>query len=850
MLKVTIRGLLAHKVRFALTGLAIVLGVAGIVGSFMIRDGLDRTFGVLVGVLYEGVDAEVIAQREFDEGVEGEELPFDQSVLDVVRAVDGVAEAIPVVVGQGFPPVGPDGDAVVPFGPPVLSFNFEESDLSPTVISEGRAPEAPGEFTIDRHTAADEGFEVGQTYDVITATGPEPFTLVGLEEFRGAGSDLAGAVITSFTLEEAQRVTGLEGQLTSISVSAAEGVSQAQLTEQLNEVLPEGTTARTQESLIAEQEDEFGEFTGIFGNVLLGFALVMLFVATFIINNTFNIVIGQRIREMALLRTLGASNRQVRRAILLESLLLGLLASIVGILAGAAIALGLRELFIALGFDLPSFDLIFAPRTIFLALLFGVGATFLSALLPARKAAKIPPIAALRDDVFTFGTSGSRTVVIGGVVLAVGVVLLGWGLFFTPEEAFPIILSLAGGALGIFIGVYLLSPLVAGPVASVLGRPLRFLPWLGTAGQLARRNAVRNPRRTSATAGALMIGLALIATATVVGQSLTTSITNALSSSVQADYFVYSSSGVPFTAELGQRMADNPDLSAVSAFRGGDMRVDGDTKSFLAADFLVLDQLIDLDVQDGAFGAGSDGTAALHSDPAEDLDVGVGDTIPVTFPDGTSQDVTVSAIFEDTTVLGANWLLDLSLYDEHFTVDKDFFVAARLAEGVDPATMQPFIDQLAADFQQVEVQDQAEFLDAQEAQVDSLLAIVNGLLLLAILIALIGITNTLALSVFERTREIGLLRAVGMVRRQTRSMIRWEAAVVAVFGALLGVGVGVLFGWAVVNALPDAVISQLDVPWGTLVLYIVIAGVAGLVAAIFPAIRASRLNVLDAISYE
>ena len=228
----------------------------------------------------------------------------------------------------------------------------------------------------------------------------------------------------------------------------------------------------------------------------------------------------------------------------------------------------------------------------------------------------------------------------------------------------------------------------------------------------------------------------------------------------------------------------------------------------------------------------------------------VGDTVPVTFPDGTSQDITVSAIFDDTTVLGTNWLLDLSLYDEHFTVDKDFFVAARLADGVDAATVQPFIDQLAQDFQQVEVQDQAEFLDAQEEQVDSVLAIVNGLLLLAILIALIGITNTLALSVFERTREIGLLRAVGMVRRQTRSMIRWEAAVVATFGALLGVAVGVLFGWAVVNALPDAIISQLDVPWGTLVLYVVIAGVAGLVAAFFPAIRASRLNVLDAISYE
>jgi putative ABC transport system permease protein len=391
---------------------------------------------------------------------------------------------------------------------------------------------------------------------------------------------------------------------------------------------------------------------------------------------------------------------------------------------------------------------------------------------------------------------------------------------------------------------------VAGPVASTLGRPLRYLPWLATAGQLARKNAVRNPRRTSATAGALMIGLALIATATVVGQSLKTSFTSAMESSVQADYFVYSNTGVPFSTDIGTRMAENPDLSAVSPFRGGNMRVDGDTKSFLAADFAVLDQLIDLGVQEGAFGEGTVGTAALHEDPAEDLGVSVGDTIPVEFPDGTTQDVPVSVVFDDTTVLGTNWLLDLSLYEGHYSVDKDFFVAARLADGVDPATVQPFIEELAREFPQVEVQDQAEFLDAQEANVDSVLAIVNGLLLLAILIALIGITNTLALSVFERTREIGLLRAVGMVRRQTRSMIRWEAAVVATFGALLGVAVGVLFGWAVVNALPDAIISQLDIPWPTLVIYVVIAGVAGLVAAFFPAIRASRLNVLDAISYE
>ena len=240
MLKVTIRGLLAHKIRFALTGLAIVLGVSGIVGSFMIRDGLNRTFSQLVGVINEGVDAEVIAQRDFDEGVEGEELPFDQSVFDVVEGADGVADAVPVVTGQGFPPVAPDGDAVVPMGPPVLSFNFVDSPLWPTVVTEGRAPETAGEFALDEFTADNEDFVLGETYDVIGISGPEPFTLVGFTEFRGEGSDLAGAVLTSFTLEEAQRISGLEGQLTSIRVTADEGVSQVQLTEQLNEVLPAG----------------------------------------------------------------------------------------------------------------------------------------------------------------------------------------------------------------------------------------------------------------------------------------------------------------------------------------------------------------------------------------------------------------------------------------------------------------------------------------------------------------------------------------------------------------------------------------------------------------------------------
>ena len=846
VLRLTRRNLASNKLRFGLTTFAVLLGVSFVVSSFVLTDGLLRTFDSLVEDANEGIDIEVSGRSDFDE-VASFDRPIDESLVDVVAGVDGVVEVDPGLESARIVPINGNGDPVETGGAPILSFSWTDSEFNPLTVVEGGPPDGPGEFAIDTTRADRDDLIVGESYEIIGVDGRETFELVGITRF-GDENALAGAVLMSFTLDELQRIDDHEDQLTWINVGTAEGADPQVVIERLEATLPADVEAVTGAEVVEADKDEFTGIINIFGNILLGFALVAVFVSMFIISNTFNILLGQRVRQLALLRALGASGAQVRASAILEALIIGLVASLVGLAGGVLLALGLRGLMNSLGAAMPSMDIIIAGRTIVAAVVVGVGVTLFSALSPARRAATVPPVAAMRVG-FRFGSGeGTRRTIIAVVLALFGVAGVAYGLFGDPSGAVRLALLSIGSVL-VFVSVSLFAPLFSSPSASALGLPLEHLPGSRVTGHLARENAARNNKRTASTAAGLMIGLALIAMASVAAASLKESFRASLGSTLTADFLVTPPSDEgEITPNLAGQIAALPEFDEVSPVRYGQIRIDGDTKDVTAVDLTVLTALLDVDLTAGdpAAVAGPD-TILLSQDIADERGLVVGDALTVEFASAAPQELTVGATYDNEFLIG-NYLIDLSGWEANFAATSDNTIAAKAAAGVDLDAAAAALDPIESTFPQLKFQTEEEFRKDLEGQLDTLLVVINVFLGLAIVIALLGITNTIALSVLERTREIGLMRAIGMTRRQTRGMIRREAAVVSLFGAILGVVVGVVFGWVVVLAIP--LIDELSIPVVTLVVYVVVATLAGLLAASFPARRASRLNVLEAISYE
>jgi putative ABC transport system permease protein len=845
MLRVTLKGLLEHKIRFILTTLAVVVGVAFVVGAFTLTDSVRAQFDKLFEEINAGIDLAVRGEEPFDTGAFGTRPPVDAALLPQVEGVTGVAEA--VGFAGGFPAllVGSDGEAVEPTGGPPLAVSWNDSErLQTLTLKEGRGPAAAGEVAIDVDTVERGAVGVGDTVTIQTPQGPLPFRLVGTFSF-GSSNALSGATLTAFTLPEAQRLYNLEGMYQEIDIALDDPARSEEVEAEIRRFLPPGTEVVTGEVLVEESQEAVGEFVDIFGNVLLGFAGVVLFVGVFLISNTFTIVVGQRVRELALLRAVGASARQIANSVFGEALVVGVLASVIGFVLGLGIALLLNAVLSAAGFGAGDTSLVLAPRTFLVAVLVGVGVTLVSSISPARKATTIPPVAAMREGFSLQGTSFARRAVGGIAMIVIGSVLIAYALFGDPDTI-VLVVGMVVGAVLVFLGVALVSPVVASPLARFVGIPLARL--YRAPGRLAEENAARTPRRTASTASALMIGLALVSTALIVGTSIKESVVDTVSGSIEADWYIDSGGFFGFSTDIAAGMAELPELSAVSGIRFGQFQVDGSTKQANAVDFEVVEELFDLDVRQGALGPGARGLA-IGTDPAADLGVGPGDTVTVVFPETGARDVPVAAVYDDTSVLG-NWVLDLETYSENYVGNVDLSVAARSSEGTSPDEARAAIESVTDAYPQVEVQDRAEFTESQEDQINQFLVVINVFLVFAVFVAFIGITNTLALSVFERTRELGLLRAVGMLRPQVRRMVRLEAVIVAVFGALLGVAVGVAFGIAVTVSLPDDVVSVLAVPYGSLVVVVIVAGLVGVLAALWPAWRAGRLDVLEAIATE
>ncbi len=840
MFRLTLKNLAANKIRLALTTFAVILAVSFVVSSFVLTDGLRSSFNNLSDEIVAGTDLELRTVEEFGQA---ELLP--ESTLDQVAAIDGVAAAVAFYSTENVRPINAEGEEIPNSGPPQFAFGWvDDPRLATLTITEGRGPDGPGEFTMDLDAAANHGFAVGETYDIIAPTGRTEATLTGLTSF-GENNDTLGATLMQFDLQALQDLVGSDGY-EAIAVALDGGADKDAVQAAMAELLP-GTEVVDQATLASEQRAQFNDGINIIGNILLGFAGISLFVSIFIIYNTFSIVLGQRTREMALLRMVGADPAQLRRSVQGEALVIGIVASAVGVAAGVAVALGLRGLFGAIGADLPDSPIVIAPRTVLVAAAVGIGVTLISAIGPARKAARVAPVAALRDGASAGQSSGRVRTAIGVGLVLVGMAAGAAGLF-TASATASIIALLAIGSIAVFVGVTMLSPLVAEPITRLLGWPLH--RTLGTSGRLAQQNAGRNPQRTATTAAALMIGLAMVAMTLTVGESVKAQLRSTLESSVMADYLASESDGESqFPTELTAQLAELPETGTVTSFRYDEGMVGGEIRDIMATDLAASAELFDLGIEEGT---AHDSTIIdpilVSNEEAESAGIAVGDTVSMDFASGQTRDLTVIGIYADDVVTEEAFLLDLSTWDQVGANTVDTWLALSLAEGVTAEQAEAAFAPIQANYPQVDINSANEFVEEIEGTVDQALAAVNVMVALAVIIALIGIANTLALSVFERTRELGLLRAVGMTRSQLRRMVRLEAGLVALFGAALGVGLGVAFGWAAVVALPATVTSTLAVPTTRILVLVGVAGAAGLVAAWGPARRAAKLNVLDAIS--
>jgi putative ABC transport system permease protein len=847
MFKTTIRGLLAHKLRLLTSAIAIVIGVAFISGTLVLTSTITTTFDDLFSNVYAGTESVARSSEVVDSGDNGDQRAnIDAGLLSVVRGAPGVATAEGTI--QSYAQfVDHDGKAIgnPNQGAPTLAVNYTgDTKLDPFQVAQGSPPQGADQVVMDTATAKRYHFAVGDSVQVVTATGTHDMTIVGLSKFGSADGPL-GATVALFDTATAQQLTGLDNTFTNIAATAQPGVSQEQLTEGIQSVLPAGNEAVTGATVVKEAQTGVKDGLSFFSTFMLIFAVIAVFVGAFVIYNTFSIIVAQRAKEMALLRAIGATRRQVLTSVLGEAAVIGFVFSIVGIVAGVGLASLLKALLGAVGFGVPANGIVVPASAVIAGFVTGLGVTMLVAFAPARRASKVPPVAAMRD--VSLDTSASSKVRIGAglLVLAGGIGLLFLGLF--GKSGSPL-LSVGGGAAITFLGVAVLGPIIAAPAARVIGAPAAFAK--GVTGRLARENAMRNPKRTSSTAAALMVGVGLVAFFTIFFASATASLNHTIDQEFHGDFLISSGqqgqgkAGLPH--EVAEQLQSVPGVTAVLAVQEGPAEINGSGDMIAGFETAPIDHIADLGSVQGSFaGLGADGIAVSQK-YADDHALTLGSTVPANFTDTGATQLTVAAIYEKDDLVG-NYFLSREGFGAHFdqSNDGELFVSA---DKGDLASVRTAIDQATAGYPTSDVQDVSQFKAQQAEQVNTVLTLVYVLLALAIVIAVLGIINTLALSIFERTRELGLMRAVGMSRSQVRSSVRWESVIIALLGTGLGLVIGLFFGWAAVEALSSEGINTLAVPGGTLVIVVLMAIVAGAGAAVLPARRASRLDILGAIS--
>jgi putative ABC transport system permease protein len=847
-----LRGLLGRKLRTVLTAIAIVLGVATVSGTYVLTDSINNAFHSIFFETRVGSDAVISGKSPFDVSSDSgtSTPPFDESLLQQVRALPEVAEAQGQVNGEAHL-IGHDGKAVVYGGAPNLGFSIAQgnSRFNPLKLVSGAWPKG-NEVVIDKSTASKEHFSIGQVIGV-QASGPvERLRVSGIVKF-GSVSTIGGATLAGFDLPTAQNLFAKKGKLDEIAVAAGQGVTDKKLISSIHTILPPNTQVRTAQAQSHEDAKDTDSFISFLQKFLLGFGGVALFVGSFVIANSLSITIAQRTREFATLRTLGASRTQVLRSVILEALVMGVLASIVGLFTGLLLAKGLFSLFDAVGFTLPNNGLTLETRTVVVALVVGIVVTLLASLRPALRATRVPPIAAVREGATLPESRYARFRLPAAIVVTVlGFAGLLAGLFVSNLSTGQILLLMLGGALLIFIGVALLSVRLIGPLAWTLGWPAKRIG--GVAGALARDNSRRNPQRTASTASALMIGLALVTLVSLLAAGIVSSFRGAVHDIWRnADYAVTAQnnfSPIPIAASEAVKKA--PGVESVSDVRAGEAQTFGNTIAVTAVNPPAA-KVFNLDWTAGDSSVmanlGDDGVF-VDKDFAKSHSLEVGSPVPVTFADGSQELFNVKGIFDPPTGGSPFGRVTMSTtsWDSHTTDPENLYSFVTMTGGQTDAN-QAALDKTLQDFPNAKAATRQKFIDNQISGLSSILNILYVLLALSVVVSLFGIVNTLVLTVFERTREIGMLRAIGMTRRQVRRMIRHESVITALIGAAIGIGLGIVLA-ALLIARVDFIV--LSIPIGQLIVFAIAAIVVGILAAIFPARRASRLNVLQALQYE
>jgi putative ABC transport system permease protein len=855
MFRFALRDLWARRRRLIATSTAVVLGVAFLFATLTLADTLRSGLGSLYAEQNAGLDVTVRNVNVLGSDDLMRRSTLDASLADDLVAIDGVDRVRPVIEGTAQI-VAADGTDLGGNGPPTMAINWiDDSELNAFEIIDGRPPERvdagqPVEIVIDRLSADDGALVVGSVTSVKTPQAT-PARVVGIASFAGRDS-LGAATWVAFDDDDARRlllqdssaVTGAGAAgtaVTSLAIVATDGIDAATLRNSIAAELPADAEALTGEELTAEYvaaaESDFIGFIRLF---LLAFAAIALLVATLSIYNTFSILVAQRTRQSALLRAIGASRHQVLTATLVEGLVTAVVASAIGLMVGYGLGLGLRELLAAVGLDLPG-SFVVSTTSIVVAATTGVAVTIVACLLPAVRSAGVAPLAALREAAVDRSSASRGRAVVGGLLLASGVVVA-VAATASSSGAF----TRAGvGALLVVIGAVVVGPVVVGPVSALLGAPLR-----GESGRMAVRNARRNPRRTAATASGLLVGTAVVVLFTVLGSSVTASIDDTIDRTFGGDLVVLqeSFSGASIDTGFAPAIEATDAIETAAAMAVGPALVDGVESEVTAVDPARFGAVLDLGHVAGDVGALRPGQFAASADAAESRGWVLGDDVEVTLVDETSRTLTLEALYTETDIAG-DVVVDVADINRSAGFEGDLAVLIGIADGVDEEAAATTVDTVGEGFGTPAAQTRTQYVDSVVSEVQTLLGLIYGLLGLAILIAVMGIANTLALSMHERTRELGLLRAVGQTRTQLRTTVRWEALLIALFGTTAGVGLGVFLGWALTRAVATQEgLGVFAVPPVPIAIIVAVGALAGVVAAVRPARRAARLDVLAALA--
>lgn len=845
MLRATLKSLLARKLRLVLSGLAVLLGVMFVSGSFVLTDALGRSFDNMFASAMADADVIVTAEPAIDvPEFEGESVPglLTGDDLARVKQVDGVAQAIGVIQVDGARVIGSDGKVVTTYGPPRFGGNWT-GEVDGLELREGTAPTEDGQIAVNAALAEKAGIEVGDQVGVITTKPRQTFELVGIFGYEG-GLDSRGPVDeVRFTDAVAQELMLGRPGYTSFTITAS--ADPTVVRDALKAHLGEGYVVQTGSEVATAMADQFKSILNIFNNILLGFAAVALFVGIFLILNTFSIIVAQRTKELALARALGAGRAQMIGSVLVEAVVIGLIASVLGLAAGVGVGAALAQFFASFT-SLQLAGITVPLAAVISSFTVGIVITVVAALLPAVRASRVPPVAALQE-VATPDRPLTKLTVSGGVVTAIGGGLIAYGL--TDDSGQSGVWYLLAGVLAAFVGVALLSPAIARPAVAVLGR---LFSW-SVPGRLGRLNSGRNPRRTAITAAALMVGIALVTGVNTIMTSSERSFRGDVAQTFKADLIIsgQASPGLQptFDPALLPRMREVPGVSAVVAEYSDQVMVNGDaTFASAVTDLPAAARMLSLETIGGSLAQPGPGQVVIDDVIAERHQLTVGDDVEVRTASGETTSYSVTGIYKSQNLSGG-YLFGSDVIAS-FRSQQPSLGYVDLASGADTAAARDALESLLADSPEMLVQDQGEYLDAQTGEVAQLLLMIQVLLGLAILIAVLGVVNTLALSVLERTRELGLLRAIGLSRAATMRMVTVEAVVITVFGAALGLAVGAGLGAAVVQGLADEGLKELVLPWQQMGVYLGIGAVVGVLAAVLPAIRAARTNVLNAIAYE